>query len=83
MNLTNLKKGETATIKEIKSSCDPIIKQRLLDLGFIPGAEITPQFASPFKDPIAYTIHQTLISLRNKDAKQVRINLKTDIKNDE
>ncbi len=76
MNLTNIKKGETAVIKEIKPDCDPVIKQRLLDLGFVPGAEITPQLISPFNDPIAYTIHQTLISLRQQDAKQIRVDLK-------
>lgn len=78
MNLSQVKKGQTVVMKEISPDCGNVVKMRLLDLGFVPGTEITPQIASPFNDPVAYSIHNTLISLRQEDAKHIFVNLKTD-----
>lgn len=72
-NLAQLKKGQKATVKGIKEECDPVSKQRFLDLGFVNGARIFIENISPLKDPIAYTIHQTQICLRKKDAEFILI----------
>jgi ferrous iron transport protein A len=68
-----LKKGELASIVGIATDCRQEIRQRLLDLGFVRGAEISIQNTSPLGDPIAYAIHGTLISLRKEDAIHVLI----------
>ncbi|MEI2271368.1 ferrous iron transport protein A [Sphingobacterium sp. ML3W] len=68
-----LKKGELASIAGIATDCRQEIRQRLLDLGFVKGAEISIQNISPLGDPIAYNIHGTQISLRKEDALHVLI----------
>ena len=68
-----LKKGERASIAGIATDCRQEIRQRLLDLGFVRGAEVSIQNISPLGDPVAYNIHGTLISLRKEDALQILI----------
>ncbi len=49
-------------------NCIGNIKRRLLDLGFVEGAIITPVLISPSKDPRAFSIRGTLIAIRKEDA---------------
>ncbi|WP_313386338.1 FeoA family protein [Chishuiella sp.] len=76
MQLGELEKSQIAIIKGLSNNCNQEIKQRLLDLGFVRGSEISIQNISPLGDPIAYIIHDTLISLRKEDAINVLIELK-------
>lgn len=76
MHLGLLKKGQLAIITEISSECKGEKRQRLLDLGFIKGSEISIQSISPLKDPIAYLIHHTIIALRKEDAQNIKIEIK-------
>ncbi|MDR2273854.1 MAG: ferrous iron transport protein A [Sphingobacterium sp.] len=71
-----LKRDESANITGIAKDCQREVRQRLLDLGFVNGAEIHVQNRSPLGDPIAYCLHGTLISLRKKDALHVLISCK-------
>lgn len=75
MHLGLLKQGQKANIVGLSSDCKREVRQRLLDLGFVRGAEISIQNISPLRDPIAYNIHNTLISLRSEDAVNVLIEL--------
>lgn len=75
MNLTELKQGELARIVDIQQPCDIMVHQRLLDLGFIKGAKIAVHNVSPLKDPTAYLIFNTIISLRDMDAQRVLIEI--------
>jgi ferrous iron transport protein A len=75
-NLGILKKGELGVITGLEKDCAREVRQRLLDLGFVRGSEITVQNVSPLGDPIAYNIHDTLISLRREDATKVLIEIK-------
>ena len=75
-NLAQLQKGQSAIIKGLSPECNREVRQRLLDLGFVRGSEISVQNISPLKNPIAYNIHDTLISLRNEDAAKVLIKVK-------
>ena len=79
VTLDSLKTGETAVINGLSRECRTEVRQRLLDLGFVKGAEISVQNVSPLKDPVAYNIHDTLISLRREDAAQVFIKLTDNI----
>ncbi len=75
MHLGMLQQGQFARIIGLSATCKKEVRQRLLDLGFVRGAEISIQNVSPLKDPIAYNIHNTLISLRSEDAVNVLIEL--------
>lgn len=75
MDLSSLRKGQVAIIKKISLECKGETRQRLLDLGFVNGTEITMQCTSPLRDPIAYNIHNTLIALRQSDAKNIIIEI--------
>jgi ferrous iron transport protein A len=74
-NLGILKKGESAVILGLAPTCRQEVRQRLLDLGFVRGSEISIQNVSPLGNPIAYNIHDTLISLRNEDAVNILIEI--------
>jgi ferrous iron transport protein A len=71
-----LRKGETAVITGISPDCKIEIKQRLLDLGFVKGTEIVVQNISPLKDPVAYSVHDTQISLRKENSCHIFIEIK-------
>lgn len=75
MHLGLLQKGQSANIIGLSTNCKSEVRQRLLDLGFVRGAEIYIHNISPLKDPIAYSIHDTIISLRNEDANKVLIEI--------
>ena len=49
------------------------MKRRILDLGIIEGTKIKPVLKSPLGDPIAYEVRDTLICLRNEEAKNIEI----------
>ncbi len=57
-----------------KLNCHGNIRRRLLDLGFVEGASITPVLISPSQDPRAFSIRGTLIAIRKEDANFININ---------
>ena len=71
MNLSDLKLGSKGIIKGISKDCPKEVHQRFLDLGFVAGATISVHSISPLKDPVAYSIYNTIISLRREDATMV------------
>ena len=46
---------------------------RLQELGFLPGAVVTALQESPFGDPVAYGVLDTVIALRRSDAACIEI----------
>tara|TARA_Y100000782_G_C10151092_1_gene251563 strand:- start:284 stop:532 length:249 start_codon:yes stop_codon:yes gene_type:complete len=71
--LSDLKKGQEATVLKIQENCSDAVRQRMLDLGFVKGARIVVENTSPLNDPVAYNVHHTQICLRRKDASQIWI----------
>lgn len=71
MNLSDLKLGNKGIIKGIAKECPREVHQRFLDLGFVAGATVAVHSISPLKDPVAYSIYNTIISLRKEDAQMV------------
>lgn len=49
-------------------------RRRLLDLGLIPGSLVEVIRRSPAGNPTAYLIKETVIALRNEDARQILVN---------
>lgn len=69
--LIDLKPGEKAEIFNIAPTCRGQQRRRLLDFGIVPEAEISVLMKSPLKDPTAYVIKDTIVALRQDQAKLV------------
>ena len=69
VSLCDLKKGDGLVIKEIKN--EEKLRQRLLDIGFIPGTKVKCVRTSPFGDPKAFLVRGTVIALRNSDSAKI------------
>jgi DtxR family Mn-dependent transcriptional regulator len=74
-NLSELIPGETALVKSISDDCQGIERQRLMDLGFVPGSTIEVAIESAFRDPTAYRVKGGLIALRRNQASKIQISL--------
>ena len=70
-NLYDLRIDEEGIIKQINLSGS--IKRRLFDIGLIPGTKVKCLFTSPFNDPKAYSIRNTVIAIREEEAKEILI----------
>ena len=67
--LSNLKKGEMCKIKNIIANDQ--IKQRLYDIGMIPGTAVKCLQKSMFGDPVAYLIRGTVIAFRKQNSSKI------------
>ena len=66
--LDALQTGERAFVEGIAPAVQGPERRRLLDLGIVPGTEITAELRSAGGDPIAYRIRGALIALRKTQA---------------
>ena len=66
--LANLKKFEKAIINKINNGP---FKQKLIDLGFLPGTEIIVLNKAPFGDPIEISLRGYNLSLDSFVAKNI------------
>jgi DtxR family Mn-dependent transcriptional regulator len=71
--LDSLRPGERAEIVQIAPAVQGSQRRRLLDLGVIPGTEVTAEIRSPAGDPVAYRIRGALIALRRPQAQGIYI----------
>lgn len=71
--LSELIPGQKALIKSISDDCKGMERQRLMDLGFVPGSLVEVEMRSPWSDPTAYRIKGGLIALRRNQASKIQI----------
>ena len=71
MTLKELAAGQSATILTVGGS--GALRQHLLDMGVIPGAEVTVLKFAPMGDPVEILIHGYSLTLRLNDADQIEI----------
>lgn len=50
---------------------DGVMRRRLLDLGFVPGAAVKVLRKSPLGDPIAFRVSHTTIALRKEESTKI------------
>lgn len=81
MTLNDLPINMTATIKSVGASGE--LRQHLLDMGVIPGTEVTMIKYAPMGDPVEIRIHGYELTLRVKDAREIQIELVEDTVADE
>ena len=71
MTLKNLEIGESAVITSVGG--EGALRQHFLDMGVIPGAEVTVVKFAPMGDPMELQIHGYELTLRLADADQIEI----------
>lgn len=69
--VSKLKRGETGIVK---SFTDPVMSLKLLEMGCVPGCEITLDTVAPFGDPVCVNIGGNYcLSLRLNEASTIVI----------
>ena len=71
MTLRDLQIGQSAVITTVGGS--GALRQHFLDMGMIPGAEVTLVKFAPMGDPMELMIHGYELTLRLADAEQIDI----------
>jgi len=67
--LSQLRKGETGVI--VRPNSRGPLRQRLLDMGVVTGAEIRLKHKAPLGDPLEFTVKDYQISLRKEEAAEI------------
>ncbi|WP_026505793.1 ferrous iron transport protein B [Butyrivibrio sp. NC3005] len=71
MNLKELSPGKSAVITKVGG--DGALRQHFLDMGVIPGAEVTIVKYAPMGDPMELQIHGYELTLRLADAAKIEV----------
>ncbi|MDY4187286.1 MAG: ferrous iron transport protein B [Candidatus Borkfalkiaceae bacterium] len=71
MNLKELKLGNSAVIEKVGG--EGSLRQHFLDMGVIPGAEVTVIKYAPMGDPLELRIHGYELTLRLADAEKITV----------
>ena len=70
--IATLKKGQRAVIKEFSTDHVPL---KLLEMGCLPGNEVTLVQIAPFNDPLYLNINESHIAIRKETAMQIEIEI--------
>ena len=73
MTLKELKEGQSARIESVGGQ--GALRQHFLDMGVIPGAEVTVVRFAPLGDPMELRIHGYELTLRLAEADQIQITM--------
>lgn len=68
MRLSEMRPGKKVTIKSFEN---PEIELKLMEMGCLPGEEITVEQIAPLGDPIAIRVAGYFLSLRKDEADQI------------
>lgn len=71
MTLKELPVGKTATVQTVGG--EGALRQHFLDMGLIPGADVTMVKFAPMGDPLEVRIHGYELTLRLADAEKIKI----------
>ena len=71
MTLKELNTGESAVITSVGG--ESALRQHFLDMGVIPGAEVTVVKFAPMGDPMELQVHGYELTLRLADAEKIII----------
>ncbi|PWL29991.1 FeoA family protein [uncultured Roseivirga sp.] len=69
-NITHLKLHEKAVIKGFT---DEVLSVKLMEMGCLPGTEISLELIAPWGDPIAIEVAGYQLSLRKSEASSILI----------
>lgn len=71
LKLNEMRTGDRGIIERITGTGR--FRQRLMEMGFVPGAEIIVEKYAPLKDPIEYVLKGYHVSLRHEEAERVLV----------
>ena len=71
--LVDLRRGDAAILDGIDLPGDDA--RRLMELGFLPGAQVTAGLSAPGGDPRVFQVDGAEIALRRETAKRLRVRL--------
>ena len=71
MSLDQIRPGEQAVIAAVGGTGS--LRRRLLDMGLTPGTQIFVRKVAPFGDPLELSLRGYELTLRNEDAKQIKV----------
>lgn len=71
MTLDQLPRGSSAVITALDTRGPE--RNRLMDLGLLPGGTIRPDLTSPLGDPTAYLVCDSLIVLRRSQTREIHV----------
>ena len=69
--LNELRTGQRGIIERITGTGR--FRQRLMEMGFVPGTEIVVEKYAPLKDPIEYVLKGYHVSLRHIEAEKIMV----------
>ena len=72
LTIASLKKGQRAIIKEFSVDIVPL---KLLEMGCLPGNEVTLVQMAPFQDPLYLNVNGSHLAIRKETAAQIEIEL--------
>ncbi|WP_313114805.1 FeoA family protein [Aequorivita sediminis] len=72
LTIASLKKGQRGIIKEFSVDIVPL---KLLEMGCLPGNEVTLVQIAPFKDPLYLNINGSHLAIRLEMASKIEIEL--------
>lgn len=72
LTIASLKKGQRAIIKDFSVDVVPL---KLLEMGCLPGNEVTLVQKAPFKDPLYLNINGSHLAIRLETASKIEIEL--------
>lgn len=70
-SLDSIRPGVRAVVTEI--NVDPALRRRLRDFGLIPGTVVRCQYRSPWGDVTALKLRGTVLALRTRDLRKIRV----------
>jgi ferrous iron transport protein A len=72
LTIASLRKGQRAIIKEFSVDTVPL---KLLEMGCLPGNEVSLVQTAPFQDPLYLNINGSHLAIRKETAAQIEIEL--------
>lgn len=69
--LNELQNGDRGIIERVTGTGR--FRHRLMEMGFVPGAEIVVEKCAPLKDPIEYCLKGYHVSLRHEEAEKILV----------
>ena len=71
LNMRQMKKNQNGSIVQVRA--DGEMGRRIRDMGLVPGTEIRIQGRAPLNDPVALRVKGFTLSLRNKEADFIEV----------
>lgn len=69
--LNTLKVGQRGIVVHVGSKGP--VKRRMMDMGLVPGSEVSALRVAPLGDPIEFTVKGYSLSLRKTEAQEIKV----------